>query len=168
MDAVLHVEAFDAPQPEGDEAEEQALEYATLGTYVLCQEARRAGVERIVVTGSLRIFDAYPGNYLVDEMWKPRPAPDAVGLAPFLCEQVAREFAREGGINGVCLRFLPIGDHPERNTRPADALHAIDCALALKFTMSGYRWHVFHIASSPRFLMRDARIKLGFKPEEAR
>jgi nucleoside-diphosphate-sugar epimerase len=168
INSILHLGAFDPAPWDGDSAEQEALEYATLGTYVLCQEARRAGVERIVVAGSLCIFDAYPDSYLIDEMWRPRPAPDAAGLMPYLCEQVAREFAREGGINGVCLRLLPIGDDPERNTRLADALHAIDCALALEFTVAGYRWYVFHIATSPRYLVREAVRKLGFRPQEAR
>jgi len=162
LDAVLHLAEFDpAPCPEGE-----ALEHATLGTYVLCREARQAGAGRIVVAGTLKLFDAYPDDYVIDEMWKPRPAPEAEHLAPYLCETVAREFVREGGIDGVCLRFAPIGVHPERNTHLADALRAIDCALSVRFETPGYRWHVAHVASAPRFRDREASIWLGFQAEE--
>jgi nucleoside-diphosphate-sugar epimerase len=168
IDAIVHLAAFDPPSWDGNDAEQRVLEYATLGTYVLCQQARAAAVDRTGVVGSLLIFDAYPDGHLIDETWKPRPAPEAAGLAPYLCEQVAREFPREGGINGVCLRFLPIGDDPEQNTRLDDALHAIDCALALQFRVPGYRWCVFHVASSPRYLMHDAIRELGFRPRGQR
>ncbi len=164
MDAVLHLAEFDPEPPDGPDAEQETLRRATLGTYVLCQAARQAGVGRIVVAGTLSVFDAYPDSYLIDEQWRPRPAPDAAHLAPYLCEVVAREFAREGPVTGVCLRFAPIGDDPEANTRLADALGAIDRALQLELGPPGYRWHVFHVASSPRYIMRNARLVLGFEP----
>jgi nucleoside-diphosphate-sugar epimerase len=165
-DAVVHVAEFDAPIGDSPEAEVDALDRAARGTYVLCAEARNAGVDRIIVAGSLEVFDAYPDNYLIDEQWKPRPLPDARHMVPFLCETSTREFPREGGIRGVCLRLAPIGRDPELNTRLQDALHAVDCALDLEFREAGYRWYVFHIASSPRFLPRDARLILGFVPQE--
>jgi nucleoside-diphosphate-sugar epimerase len=165
-DAVIHVAEFDAPIGNSPEAEIEALDRAGRGTYVLCDEARNAGVDRVIVAGSLEVFDAYPDNYLIDEQWKPRPMPDARHMVPFLCETSAREFPREGGIRGVCLRFAPIGQDPELNTRLQDALHAVDCALDLEFREAGYRWYVFHIASSQRFLPRDARLILGFGPQE--
>ncbi len=168
IDAVVHAANFDrSPEPSPADAG-AALEQATLGSYHLADAARKCGVERIVVIGSLRIFRAYPEDMLIDEMWKPRPRPEPAELAPFLAEQGVREFAREGPICGICLRFLPIGEDPETQTRESDALHAVDCALALPFAPGGYRWHVFHIANSPRYLMRDAIRQLKFLPRERR
>jgi hypothetical protein len=97
-------------------------------------------------------------------MWRPRPAADVEHLAPYLAAQVAREFAREGAPPGICLRFGAIGDDPARGTCARDALHAVDCALALPFRPDGYRWHVFHVSAGKRFMMRDAVRQLGFRP----
>lgn len=167
VDAVLHFAEFD-PQPlTGPNAGHQLLTRATLGAYLLCNAAREAGVRRIVVAGTLKVFDGYPDSYLIDEQWEPRPAPEPEVLAPYLCEQVVREFPREGGITGICLRFLPLGIDSEANTRLDDALQAIDRALEIELGSTGYRWHVFHVASSPRFLSRQAQLTLGFEPEGA-
>ncbi len=165
MDAILHFAEFNPKPLTGPNAAHELLTRATLSTYLLCRAARDVGVSRIIVAGRLSVFDSYPESYLVDEQWKPRPAPRAADLAPYLCEQVVREFPREGGITGLCLRFRPIGDDPEQNTRLEDALQAIDRALELDLGSPGYRWHVFHIASSPRFLSRQAQLILGFQPQ---
>lgn len=166
-DAVLHLAEFDPAPLEVPDAEQERLERATLGTYRLCAAAREAGVGRIVVAGSISVFDAYPDEYLIDEQWRPRPEADADHLAPYLCELVVREFAREGPISGVCLRFAPIGEDPEANTRPDDALEAVERALELQLGPPGYNWHVFHVASSGRFIERNARLTLGFGREGA-
>ncbi len=165
--AVLHFAEFDPLPLKGPDAGHELLTRATLGTYLLCDAAREAGVSRIVVAGTLKVFDSYPDSYLIDEQWKPRPAPEPEVLAPYLCEQAVREFPREGGITGVCLRFLPLGTDPEANTRREDALQAIARALEIELGSPGYRWHVFHVASSPRFLSRQAQLTLGFEPEGA-
>jgi dihydroflavonol-4-reductase len=165
MQAVVHAAELD-PAPVADEIE--ALHRASYGTYVLCQEARNAGVERIIIASTLGLFDACPPDWVVDEMWKPRPEPEGRHLSPLLCEKVAREFVREGGLCGIVLRFLPIGDDRRTHTTAADALSALDKALAVPFAPVGYRWHVLHIADTPRFLVRDARNYLGWVPREAR
>jgi hypothetical protein len=116
----------------------------------------------MVLVGTLGVFDSYPSDYLIDEMWEPKPSPEPEQLAPYIPELVAREFAREGGIGIVCLRFGRIGEAPE-GTHPEDALEAIDKALAFPFGERGYRWRVFHISSSPRFILRNARRDLGFR-----
>jgi nucleoside-diphosphate-sugar epimerase len=163
MQAVVHAAELD-PEPLADEIE--TLHRASYGTYVLCEQARKAVVERIVIASTLALFDACPPDWVIDEMWKPRPQPRQEHLAPFLCEKVAREFVREGGLCGIALRFLPIGrDHAAHTT--ADALSALDKALAVPFAPVGYRWHVLHIADTPRFLVRDARNYLGWAPREA-
>lgn len=162
IETVIHATAFEQPPCSTGRQEQEALARATLGTYCLCTAARAAGVDRIIVIASLNVFDTLDPDWLVDEMWRPRPQPDMEHLAPFLCSETVHEFAREGAISGICLRFNPIGDDAEAETRSADALHAVDRALAMEFKVPGYRWHVFHVASSPRYIMRDAIRQLGF------
>lgn len=166
--AVLHLAEFEPAPRTGPNAELEAIEHASLGTYRLLAAAREAGVSRVVLASTLAFFDAYPATWRVDELWQPRPSTRVDQLAPFLAERVAAEFAREGGIRAVCLRFAPIGDDPERHTTAADAMAAIDAALALEFTVPGYRWQVYHVASSPRFIPRQARLGLGLGGTEGR
>jgi nucleoside-diphosphate-sugar epimerase len=160
-DAIVHLAEFDPRSGSTAIDEKTLLERASFGAYRLCWAAREAGAARMVIVGSLAVFDSYPADYLIDELWQPRPSSEPNCLAPYVPELVAREFAREGGIGIVCLRFGRIGDDPE-GTPVEDALEAIDRSLAYPFTDRGYRWRVFHISSSPRFIMRNAHRELGF------
>lgn len=162
VDAVLHLATHDPAPPRDGQAECDLLRRATLGTYLLCDAAREADVDRVVLAGTLAVYDGYPEEYVVDERWKPRPAPVAAHLAPYLAELSAREFPREGGLRGICLRMGPLGDEPEETSR-ANALHAIECALGASFEPHGYRWHVFNVGNSTRFLNREANEYTGYR-----
>jgi nucleoside-diphosphate-sugar epimerase len=158
VNAIIHAAEFDPLQrPHLD-----MLEHASLGAYRLFMAARQAGVERVILLSRLSFFDAYPENYLIDELWRPWPSTEPAEMAPFYSEVVAREFCHEGGIRCVCLRFLPIGDDALQNTRLADAFEAVERALVLPFKETGYRWQIYHVTASPRFINRDARLLLGF------
>ncbi len=161
ISAILYTAAFDLPQKDDPQEANEQLLRASLGTYLLCDAARKNGVERIIMVSTLQCFETCDKTFLIDEMWRPRPTTESHILAPFLAEQCAREFAREGGINGVCLRFMPIGHDPEKETSLELASEAMQKAIELAFITPGYRWHVFHVANSPRYLMRDARNILG-------
>ncbi len=139
--AVLHLDGYaaDATQTEFD-----LLDFSARGTYVLMSAARNAGVARVVVGSTLDFFEDYPEDYVIDEDWRPLPKPDAASLVPLMVELTAREFAREGGIEAVCLRFGALDD---MGTPEADAMKAIEEALKLKFNRYGYRWGLFHIHS---------------------
>jgi len=152
-DAVLHLGVYDPPPVSGDAAEQEWLDVATRGTYVLLREARNAGVERVVLASTLDLFAGYRDDHVVDEGWKPRPRSDAVSLSAHLCETVCREFSREGGIRAICLRFGALGR--ERGTSERDATEAMSRALAMPLRERGYRWHVFHVSSDDRFPMRS-------------
>jgi nucleoside-diphosphate-sugar epimerase len=159
VEAILHLDIYD-PQPlSGPQAEQDRLDIATRGTYVLLSEARQAGVERLILASSLAHFDAYPQDYVIDESWQPEPAPNADALAPYLGEIVCREFAREGGIRAICLRFGPL-DAPG-GTPAGEALQALSGALALPFTETGYRWRLFHLTAAERFDTNAAREALA-------
>ncbi|MDA0745898.1 MAG: NAD(P)-dependent oxidoreductase [bacterium] len=153
MDAILHLAEYDPAPVLGPTAEQDRLEIAARGSYVLLEEARKAGVDRVVLASTLALMDAYPEEYVVDENWMPRPGPHADSLAPYMAEIVCREFAREGGIRCVCLRFGTLGDL----TPEEDALQALDRALAVEFKDPGYRWFLLHVAASDRFLCGEAR-----------
>ena len=156
VDAILYlVECGSKPR---DDSEEWLIKRATLAPYRLLQAARQAGVARVVLGSTLGLFDAYPEAYLIDEQWAPRPQPEASALSPYLCEQTCREFAREGTMEVIALRFDP----SEIEQDIEIALSAIGKALVLPVTVPGYRWQVFHIAESDRYVTRQARLRLGW------
>ena len=139
VEAVLHLDGYVA---DDTQAEFDLLDVSARGTYVLMHAARNAGVARVVVGSTLEFFEDYPEDYVIDEDWQPLPKPDAASLVPLMVELTVREFAREGGIEAVCLRFGALDD---TGTPEADAMKAIEEALKLKFNRHGYRWGLFHI-----------------------
>ena len=141
-EAILHLSGYSSGimQDEFD-----LLDISAQGTYVLMNAARDAGIERVVVGSTLNLFEDYPEEYVIDETWRPMPKSNAVSLSPLMVELVAREFAREGGIEVVCLRFGSLEDSGISET---DAMRAIEEALDLKFNPYGYRWGLFHIHSN--------------------
>jgi hypothetical protein len=158
--AVIHLAELD-PEDNvfGGEDRDRVLR-ASFGTYNLCQAARESGVDRLIVGGTLSVFDNYPQDYLIDELWQPRPSPGFEQLGPYIPELVAREFAREGGLDVICLRF----DRPEAIlSNPSYTMEAIDRALALPVVDRGYRSRIIHISRSSRFIQRNARLELGLQ-----
>ena len=154
VEAVVYADAFEI----GDLAsvsDERTLDEAVRGAYVVLDEAQSAGVGRAVAISTLDLLDDYPDDYVLEETFRPRPSPEAVSLAPYLVEQTFREFAREGPIVSICLRFGRI-DRP--GGTPQDlALEAIDRALAMPLGETRYRWFLYHICGSQRFPFRGAR-----------
>lgn len=165
VDAVIQLEASTGAE---DLQAVDAIDGWARGAYNLCLAARAAGLDRIVLASTLTIFDAYDGNYLIDEWWKPLPATDPYSLGAYSAEEVARQCCLQGGVQVVALRFLPLGSDPEQNTSPADAVLAVERALALPLEAPGYRWQVFHIARSKRFATRRAKTVLGWEEADAR
>lgn len=169
VEAVVHLGALagaaEAPV-RGTEVVDR-LDAAARGTYNLFAAAREAAIDRIVLASSLALFDAYDPDYLIDEWWKPLPASDPSTLAIYATEEVARQYCLQGGIRCVALRFLPLGEERERETRPADAVSAVERALDLTLKVPGYRWQVFHIATADRFVTRNAREILGWEAHRA-
>ena len=159
VDAVLHLDPYDPAPVSGAEAEQERLDIAARGAYVLLKQAREAGVERAIVASTLELFEAYPEAFVVDETWQPQPAARAEALAPMMCELTAREFAREGGIRVICLRFGKLGD--PKGTSEEEALRAFEEALALEFGDPGYRWGLFHISSGERFATSNGQSPLA-------
>ena len=167
VDAVLDLAWFaprPGPGPLGDQA---LLETASLGTYNLLLAGRSSGCVRTVLATGLAMFDAYDSDYLIDELWRPWPETGAEALAPLLAERVCRELALEGPNEVTCLRMSRLGQGPTE-TRPADALGAMERALERKIAMPQRRWDVFHVTSDARFIVTSARRELGLEIEQVK
>ena len=154
--AILYID--DSELEDQEVTEERRIEQATLAPYRLLQASREAEVKRVVLVSSLRLFDTYSEKYLIDEQWKPRPQPEASSLAAYLKEQTCREFAREGPVPVIALRFDPAEIQEDVNI----AFSAVEKALALPLLVPGYQWQVFHISESDRYITRQARLRLGW------
>ena len=149
VDVIVHVSVINPPTFPTESTEQDLLDFATRGTYILLDEARKAGVDRLVFISTLAHFEAYPDKYCLDESWQPEPAPNAASLAPYLAEITCREFAREDGMRVICLRLDNL-DHLDGHSTQ-DALKAIEGALHYSFSDRGYRWGLYHISASDRF-----------------
>lgn len=167
IDAIAHL-ALHEPQATPDAAAEaEVLDVASRGTYVLLQEAVKAGVPRIVLASRLDLLAAYPAEYVVDENWQPQPEANASSLAPYLAELTVREFARAEAIVGVCLRLGGLERDPA-GTSPEDATAAIEKALIMDLGDRKYRWWLYHICSTDRYrLGHAAHPPLSFTRVEA-
>lgn len=161
IDAIIYLP--ECARPANERPDSEIITQATLAPFRLLRAARDAGVERIVLASTLQLFDAYPREYRIDEQWRPRPQPEAADLAPLLLEQTCREFAREGPMTVTALRFDPA----EIDNDPNIAISAIEKALSTPKQVPGYRWQVFHIAVSDRYITRHARNYLGGSKREA-
>lgn len=160
MDAVFHLAPLWPGLPEGTPDEER-LDHAARGTYVLCNEAARHDIRRVVLASTLDLFDRYPASWRTDENWQPRPSTDAAHLAAFLAESSAREISRVEPLVTVCLRLGRIVDDHDVARQPYDPrwLHVDDAAQAFERAlvfapttretgMSGpptHGWWLFHI-----------------------
>ncbi len=158
MDAVLHLDPHDPAPVAGVDAEQERLDVAARGTYVLLQAASQAGIGRVVVASTMALFDRYSEDYVIDETWQPQPTAQAESLAPMMSELSAREFARQGELSVVCLRFGALSGSD--GTTEDDAVGALAEALTMEFKQPGYLWHLFHVVSSGRFANRDNPLPL--------
>ncbi len=167
VDAILHLAPHARPVTPDWRAENAALDHAGRGTYVLLQEAVKAGVQRIVLASRLELMAAWPENYVVDETWKALPAANAAALAPFMAELTVREFVRAENILSVCLRMGDLGEAAD-GTTAADAIAAIRAAMILDPAERKYRWWPYHICSTDRYSLGSAtQAPLNFQRTEA-
>ena len=86
IDAVLHLDPYDPAPVSSADAEQERLDIAARGTYVLLKEARKAGVDRGIVASTLGMFEAYPEEFNVNETWQPQPPARAEALAPMMSD----------------------------------------------------------------------------------
>ena len=156
-----------------------SLDLAMRGTYDLLWLAGQEGIARVVLLSSLSLFGKYDGDMRVTETWRPTVTTAPKILCNHLAEYVCREFAREGRLSIVCLRFGELVLDPSQQNidsgiYPEDAVNAVKRALEFdlplgKTTELPQRWNIFHVQSetqNPRFPIDNALSILGFEPAQ--
>lgn len=83
------------------------LDHTLLGSYRLAHAAQKQRIGRIILASSMRLFAAAPQQWPIVENWRPRPQPHIADLCAWLGECTLREWARDGGVPTVCVRFGP-------------------------------------------------------------
>jgi nucleoside-diphosphate-sugar epimerase len=148
---VVHAQPNDIPLSTGADAEQELLDVASRGTFVLVNAAREAGIGRIVLVSTIALMQDYPEGYVIEPFWRPNPGPDGASLAPYLAELVCREIARAGKIEVRCLRMGRLD--ADAGTTAADAVQAVEEALTSDIRGRGYCWQQDHVVSGGRFAL---------------
>jgi hypothetical protein len=175
VDAVVHLAPLALLESMPVDAPGEMLDAAARGTHVLLKAVVERGIKHVVQVSTLAVMDAYADDLDVNELWRPRPAPEAAQLAPYLAELTAREFTRDVQLahwpEVICLRFdrLDAAAPPDRRLSLEDAAGAVTLALgrlrAAGSRVRGHRWRVLHIAPlSPaaRYTSAAAREAIGY------
>jgi len=132
-DALIHLAPI-APDLPAGAADQELLDLATRGTYVLLQAAVAAGVRRVVLGSTLALMERYPASWAVSETWRPQPdVTDVAQLAAYLAEVSAQQFAHVEPLQVVCLRFGSLVDAQTSAGLPYDTrwLHVDDAVQAV-------------------------------------
>ncbi|HLS26947.1 MAG TPA: NAD(P)-dependent oxidoreductase [Beutenbergiaceae bacterium] len=116
-DAVIHLAA--APTPDVDD-DHVVFSGNVTGTYVVLEEAARAGIERVVIASSINALgvrfhprDVTPPYVPVDHL-APTQAADPYSLSKWLDEETARAAHRRHGMDVVALRYPLTGGFGDR------------------------------------------------------
>ena len=178
IDTLIHTGEPPTDLPSDELKREQILlDLATRGTHVLLTAAVEAGIKKFICASTLSIFNAYPDDVYITELWKPLPSPEIVEMTKYLGELTAREFAREHlvTVTGLRLGELVLEEAVQRETPSLawldirDAAGAFRCALNRDSSSSAWwtqRWAVYHICAdipNPKFLIDQAR-GIGYQP----
>ena len=130
--------------------------FSTLFPYKCCSLFNKTNIKRIILGSSLNLYDRYPCNLIIDEQWNPVPSPNDSSLLTLLFENTFKEFAREGPVSVVCLRF----NLKEIELEPNIAMSAINKSILLKDKIPGYRWQIYNISKNLRYGTRHAKLFL--------
>ena len=178
IDTLIHTGEPPTDLPSDElKREQMLLDLATRGTHVLFSAAVEAGIKKFICASTLSIFNAYPDDVYITELWKPLPSPEIVEMTKYLGELTAREFAREHlvTVTGLRLGELVLEEAVQRETPSLawldirDAAGAFRCALNRDSSNSAWwtqRWAVYHICAdipNPKFLIDQAR-GIGYQP----
>ena len=179
VDAIVHTGEPPQDLP-ADELERQQflLDWATRGTHVLCSAAVEAGVKRLVYGSTLEIFETYPDDRYISELWKPLPTPEMASMSRYLGELTCREFVRDHLIDTTALRLGKLVLEEEVADREPDlmwldlrdAAQAFACALGRATSKAANwtsHWALFHICAAipnAKYLIDNAR-SMGYEPQ---
>ena len=165
IDTLIHTGEPPTDLPSDElKREQMLLDLATRGTHVLFSAAVEAGIKKFICASTLSIFNAYPDDVYITELWKPLPSPEIVEMTKYLGELTAREFAREHlvTVTGLRLGELVLEEAVQRETPSLawldirDAAGAFRCALNRDSSSAWWtqRWAVYHICAdipNPKF-----------------
>jgi nucleoside-diphosphate-sugar epimerase len=178
IDALIHTGEPPSQLPDDELKREQLLlDLATRGTHVLFSAAVEAGIKRFIYAGTLAVFEAYPDDVYITEMWKPLPSPEMTQMTKYLGELTCREFARDHRITVTALRLGALVLEDEVQNVPPnplwldfrDAAQAFRCVLGRDSSDEVWwqrRWALYHICAdipNPKFLIGQAR-GIGYNP----
>ena len=74
-------------------------------TYNLLFSAIQKGIKKIIFISDLNIFNYYPGNYIINENWHPKPSTKILDLYSHLSEFIVKEYARSFPVKVMNLRI---------------------------------------------------------------
>ena len=178
VEAIIHTGEPPPHLPDDELARDQLLlDLATRGTHNLCKAAVEAGVKRIVYGSTLDIFQPYPDDVYISELWKPLPSPDMPLMSRYLGELTCREFARDYMVTVTALRLgMLVLEEEMAGLAPdllwldiRDAAQAFRLALerdACQETWWTRRWALHHICAdipNPKYLINNAK-RMGYTP----
>ena len=182
MDAIIHTGEPPPDLPDDPLIQEQELlDLATRGTHVLFKAGVEAGVKRFVYGSTLEIFESYPDDVYISEMWRPKPTPEPFALTRYLGELTAREFAREFAVSVTALRLGKLVSEADVADREPDLmwLDFRDAARAFEVALQRddsqdvnfrKRWALHHICApipNGKYLVASGgwNALSGFEPE---
>jgi len=176
MEALVHL--CELPEPEGSKEhwEQDALDFASRGTYNLLKAAVEEGITRGVFLGTTRMFQKYPPGFTVSETWRPRPDPeDVFQIAKYLGESTAHQYARVEDISLISLRVGHVVLEEECQGKPFDPLwvdardvvNVIVRALNISMRQDWrrYHWRVAHVVPDNPGSFGICKNPLGVEPE---
>ena len=154
------------------------LEESIEQTYKLSSLCVEMGVKKFLFLGTLDVLKSYDPDYIIDEMWKPKPTTEMKLLTNHMAEFVCKEFGREHNIDVRVLRLGEIcWENKSNSDSPLfiiDALQAIQRSVEADLPSPSYipnipnTWNVFHIQSlvpNMRFKIVKAIDELGYDPQ---
>ncbi len=182
MQAIIHTGEPPPNLPEDDLAcEQKLLDLATRGTHVLFKAGIEAGIKRFVYGSTLQIFEAYPDDVYISEMWRPMPSTDKFQLTRYLGEMTAREFARDFPVAVTVLRLGKLIAEENASPKNSDLMWVDyrDAARAFRLSLnrdaqSELKWNkrfaLHHICAdiqNPKYLVgKISGFQLrGFQPQ---
>ncbi len=178
IDTLIHTGEPPTDLPSDElKREQMLLDLATRGTHVLFSAGVEAGIKKFICASTLSIFNNYPDDVYITELWKPLPSPEIVEMTKYLGELTAREFARDHLVTATGLRLGELvleeavqGETPNLAWLDIrDAASAFRCVLNRDSSNSAEwtrRWAVYHICAdipNPKFLIDQAR-GIGYQP----
>lgn len=116
IDAIVHA----APVVLMGVSEVDNLDHAARGTYVLLKAAQANDVVRFTLISMLSLFDVHDAGMDVKPTWAPQPRASLPHLCAWMAENIAREEAREMGVQCTCLR---LSDSPSARDMEMVAAH---------------------------------------------